>query len=205
HLDINDWYNTNMISSDRDTVYDTIRRGFTDGADKSLIKLTRESLYSVTPADEARYINSIIREYIGNDVTITDATANVGGNAIAAALEFNKVIACEIDPKTFTFLQHNVSLYNVNMELHCGDFTKLYMTLPDAEAVIIYPPCGGISYKFHPSVELFMSSIPLHELVQAIQYKYRIVCLKVPNNYHVNELYKLNRKIFIYNVKKYKL
>ena len=50
------------------------------------IQIDEEGLYSISSKNVSRFISNIIKKYIRsnsyNDITITDATAGVGGNTI---------------------------------------------------------------------------------------------------------------------------
>ena len=58
--------------------------------------ISDEGLYSITPYKCAELISNIIKTRLGEDITIADGTANIGGNTISFAKNFKKVISIEI-------------------------------------------------------------------------------------------------------------
>jgi hypothetical protein len=203
---------------DTKNIIEDVKMGFPDGADKSQIKLTTESLYSVTPHNEANIINkhiiSAVKYYLRNNpnsLTIVDGSANVGGNTIPFATIFKNVVAVEIDKLTCEYLQHNVSLYSYN-NIKCinGDIGELIASrdnvIMGAQVLFLDPPWGGVLYKFYPKVELLLGKRKLVEVIgDAFKCDFNIIAIKVPFNYIINDLYPFANKIQVFKISNYKL
>ena len=77
------------------------------------IKLDSTSIYSITPYKYTIRINELIKKHTGSfDMTITDATACVGGDSISFCKHFSNVNAIELCPDRYYFLTENLKLYN---------------------------------------------------------------------------------------------
>ena len=74
------------------------------------LKFTSESKYSMTPWCEASIISREIINFFGtNMITVTDATANVGGNTIDFYNnKIDVVNSVEIDKETSDILKNNL-------------------------------------------------------------------------------------------------
>ena len=91
------------------------------GIDTNQLKMANNSHYSITHSDDAQKMSDIIKSYFNgsDDLTVTDATSNVGGNTINFALNFHKVNAVEINKETCAMLSHNLSVYSIkNVKVH---------------------------------------------------------------------------------------
>jgi hypothetical protein len=77
--------------------------------DLKKIKINEEGLYSITRYKDANYISKLIYKFFNsNNITITDATSNVGGNTISFCLYFNNVNAIEINNENYKLLKNNI-------------------------------------------------------------------------------------------------
>lgn len=135
--------------------------------------MTRESIFSVTPYEMAeRIADTIVKSLASLNVeqqtleemslvhrvkchyTITDGTANVGGDTLAFARRFHKVRSIEIQEEAFQCLKHNVhelqknraDEYNMNIDCIKG---SLMQNLNKETGHVLYldPPWGGPGYK----------------------------------------------------------
>ena len=99
---------------------------------KSELKITTEGTYSLSGWKDANLTSKLIKKYMKTaNLTITDGTANVGGNVISFANVFTKVNAVEINKTNFKVLQHNIkNVYGLdNVRLHHDDYTKIFQKL----------------------------------------------------------------------------
>jgi len=85
--------------------------------DRTKLKIDEEAAYSVSNETSAAKVAQIARKLSaqppsaksGHAGAIIDATACVGGNALAFARCFRKVLAIEIDPSKVAFLKENIA------------------------------------------------------------------------------------------------
>jgi hypothetical protein len=143
--------------------------------DRTKLKIDEEAAYSVSNETSAAKVAQIARKILGAQSSTTsgaavdvviDATACVGGNALAFARCFRKVLAIEIDASKVAFLKENIA--HVRSEEQHDTFVQSKLTddfqvvhgdcldeLPRAldaitaeERVLVFadPPWGGRHY-----------------------------------------------------------
>ena len=177
---------------------------------KEKLMLTSEALYSLSHFVDADKLSRMIQKCVGKNITITDGTANVGGNTISFCKHFNQVNSIELDCTNFKALKNNISVYgfqNVNLlnkdstkQLFCKDFKQ--------DVLFLDPPWGGIDYKKHKTLDLFLGKQNITYLVRKVfqKTKTKIIILKVPNNFNSKEFFKkIKQKHKIHQFKKYKI
>lgn len=149
------------------------------------LRMMPNSRFSTTPAIEANKILTFILRTIRSHphtLTITDATANIGGDTFAfLSAGFKKVNSVEIDELTASVLKRNLEVLGYTTSgVVCGDYTKIHHTITQ-DIVYIDAPWGGKDYKLLVGMELFMSGMNVKDLVKCVRAKY--IFLKVPLNY----------------------
>lgn len=173
---------------------------------KSKLQISEQGSYSVTHKEDAKKTADIIESYFGKDITITDGTANNGGNTIAFGLQFKKVQAVEISKKEYDILVNNINVYKLkNIETYHKDFIEMIPKLKQ-DVVFLDPPWGGPSYKTKRNIPLSLGKYPLVKVIDMLQGKCKAVVCKVPFNYDFFSLFKYGRfskKIHLYIFQKY--
>lgn len=170
----------------------------TTGVDLRRIRMTDISLYSVTPWREANLIsNRIINFYRDHGhrdpstITVTDATANVGGNTISFYLSgIGRVNAVELDSLTCGLLINNLSVYGLPTNtVYCGDYLSLSQELQQ-DCVFFDPPWGGPEYKQVKRLDLYLGSVNVIDLCRQLlnQQRASLVVYKIPLNYNLEGL-----------------
>jgi tRNA/tmRNA/rRNA uracil-C5-methylase (TrmA/RlmC/RlmD family) len=179
---------------------------------KSLL-LDDEALFSTTDQVTADKITRDILKFVPKGATITDATACIGGSTYSFAQNFSNVIAIEYDKTRYEYLQYNMSIlplypssqqyspqqhnlqsniwtvlsdpkYSISTHVECRNGDALIeCTKQFQDAIFIDPPWGGPEYKTLPSVELYLSGLPLSEVCYKFQYYTKYIILKVPVNF----------------------
>jgi 16S rRNA G966 N2-methylase RsmD len=155
------------------------------------LKIDAVGKYSITLPDKADMITKMIlfycRNITQNKLTITDATAGVGGNVLSFCKSGMNVNAVEIDTERFEYLKHNISQYGYNTALFNKDYLAIYETIKQ-DIIFIDPPWGGLSYKEADNVTLSLGNMPIEELCNNICNKKlaKITVLKLPYNYNLN-------------------
>ena len=166
------------------------------------LKLDNISLYSVTPAIQADEISNIMKEYLGTDITVTDMTACIGGNAISFAKIFKNVNVIEICKERFEFLKHNMDILNLNnVSFYNADCMSVISDL-EQDFILIDPAWGGRNYKYQDKLDLYLSGVNVYNICNELYGKSKLVCLKVPNNF---DLEKFEKKIIHKKMKIHKL
>jgi ubiquinone/menaquinone biosynthesis C-methylase UbiE len=176
------------------------KRSFGENIDPSKIKLSNISAYSVANLKEAEFLCKRIIEILGtNDLIITDATANVGGNTFGFAKNFKSVNAVEIVTVHYNMLQNNMEYLNMinKVQIFNEDYTKFYSKLVQ-DVIYIDPPWGGPDYIKKFVLDIQLSGIDLVDFVGKILNDCKMVILRLPFNYNFNKiLKKLNIKNII--------
>ena len=98
-----------------------------EGLDYSKLQTTDEGSYSITRRRDAERILHVLRNNFPNmsTMTITDATAYIGGDTLNFASQFGHVHSIELKDDNFRALTNNVEVYGFqNVTLHHADSTK---------------------------------------------------------------------------------
>jgi ubiquinone/menaquinone biosynthesis C-methylase UbiE len=177
---------------------------FINTPNRNNLKISNTGKFSVTHYKDAIKIGNIIKSYFDKDITITDATANNGGNTIIFGFMFEKVNSVEINKKEYDILVNNIKVYKLkNITTYNDDYLNIYDTLKQ-DVIFIDPPWGGPRYKNKKGLNLFLSGKNLINVIDMLTSK--IVVLKVPFNFNFEGLFKYGRftkKIHLYVFLKY--
>lgn len=168
--------------------------------------VTNVGRYSITHPKDANRMSEIIKSYFpkSKKITITDATANNGGNTVSFAKHFKKVNAVEIDKKEYDALKKNTKDFK-NVTLYNEDYLNLIQKLKQ-DAVFIDPPWGGRGYKKKNKIRLYLSKHSLVDVIDMLNEKTKIIMCKVPFNYDFQNLLQtgmFKKKITIETFPKY--
>ena len=181
--------------------------------DLNKLKLTKESVYSVTPWKEADEISKEIIKRLNmkpESITITDATANVGGNTLSFYKnKIGKVNSFEIDTLTCNFLKNNLCIYGYTAKnVLCKNYLIKYMDI-EQDVIFFDPPWGGPEYYKKKNLSLYLGDIDIKYIIKNLldDDKAKLVVVKVPSNFASEEfkkylyIYKID-KVPVYRVKK---
>jgi len=163
-----------------------------EGIVYSNLKTTEEGAYSITRRRDAERIMTILKNTFKNiqTISITDATACIGGDTLNFALVFGHVHSIEINNENFEALTNNVDVYKLNnVTLYNADAVKLFNW--NTNVLYIDPPWGGKDYKKHKQLDLYISEKRLDCWLEEIllrKNRPQYVVLKLPINYHFNRL-----------------
>jgi predicted RNA methylase len=159
------------------------------------IKYDNEALYSTTDQVTANKISKEILKFASKDSVITDATACIGGSALALSKCFKKVYAIELDKNRYELLVHNMNLLDCNNVICINNNALLQCSMTDQDIIFLDPPWGGPEYKKEHSLDLFISNIPFYEVCITFSKLCNFIVIKVPINF--------NQKSFIENTNQY--
>jgi hypothetical protein len=186
---------------------------------KLKLQMTNVGLYSISKPYATLEIIKYIKQSLSNmkqnpkTMTITDATAGLGGDTIAFAKIFKKVNSVEIQKNHHLAKKNNCDLYgfkNINHIL--DDYTKIYNKL-NQDIVFIDSPWGGTAYGNRNVVDLqlFGSDIKFIDFVITLLKKNVIIYLKTPANFNVKGLKnqidksKMKKEMKVFNVRNFLL
>lgn len=163
-----------------------------EGIDYSKLQTTEEGSYSITRRRDAERIMNVIKKSFSNlrNMTITDATACIGGDTLNFAGYFSHVHSIELKDDNFKALTNNVEVYGYhNITLHHGDSISIFKW--NTHILYIDPPWGGKDYKKHENLDLFLSDKRLDIWLEEIlmrRNRPNFIILKLPANYNFNRL-----------------
>lgn len=188
---------------------------FPENGDSNLydkLQIDYESVKYITIPDQANKITKIIDDHCKklnlniNNLIITDATSGVGGNVISFCKYFRHVNAIEIDHNRYRFLVNNIKEYNYNnINMYCDDCLNLIFNI-DSDIIFIDPPWGGDQYINENNITLKINNINIENICNNlfIQKNIKMIVLKLPRNYNIDNIYNVitNKKVYIHNVNK---
>ncbi len=167
---------------------------------KNALQMTTVGLYSITPYKWNQMIVKNIIDTVGQDITILDCTACIGGDAIGFSNNFKKVIAIEKEDLNFQVLKNNVEQYKRgNIDIFHGDFIEKMKELMDKyNPDVLYsdPAWQGKDYILEKKMNLFLNDINIKDLIKNVfqDYPYvKLFVLKVPKNYDYTDLPNYNK------------
>lgn len=189
---------------------DLIEKIFPHISQNEKLKYDQEGLWSITHPTESNKITNIIKNFLKkkfndnlkSNIIITDATAGLGGNTISFSNNFYKVNSIEICKKRFEMLKNNMKIYNFeNLKLYNDNFINIIDNLKQ-DVIFIDPPWGGPDYKLKKKVNINIDNIELYKIVNSLFGKCKMVCLKLPKNFNVeNFVSNVDYSVYKYNVK----
>lgn len=186
--------NKGVIKSNTDHLFPQL-----EGVDKDGLMYTAESIYSTTPPGESAQINEMIISSLPQNeraaVSIIDGTANIGGNSLSFARDFQRLLAVEVDDENYKALKNNIdvvykskitadvsfrhaSIVDVLAGVKPGEFNSLFLD----------PPWGGIQYRYYKRLRLYLDGIDVSDLIIEHMKKFKVIALKAPSNFDIDSL-----------------
>lgn len=163
------------------------------------IKFTEEGTYSISSPAEASEISLLIKKYCSGK-TITDGTANMGGNVLSFSYLFNDVNAIELNEENFNVMKNNLKQYKRKNINYClGDSLEIIPTLKQ-DIIFFDPPWGGKNYKKHKQLNITLGGKTLQELIEIFSKYCSCIVFKLPRN---TNLHKIKHKYSKYNIRNY--
>ena len=170
-----------------------------DGVDITKYQLTNIGKYSMIYARDSHIMSKTIKLFFPKDakLTITDATANMGGTSMIFSDYFDKVNAVEILPFHCKVLANNLKNYNPEkfdkkIKIHCFDYLDIADKL-EQDIVFFDPPWGGRDYiNTGKCMDLYLDEISIQDIVKQLLLKgIKLVVVRVPKNYNFSKLFSL--------------
>jgi 16S rRNA G966 N2-methylase RsmD len=200
---------------------------FQKGVNKSKLQLYHSSVYSMSLPFDSQEVCQKIKELLPDVVdklSITDTTANVGGNTLAFSSNFTNVNAIEIDKDIYNSLVHNCNKIYCHKNIRfynddCIEKVKELDNKGEQDIIFIDPPWGGPSYKEHDKLQLFLSDTNIYDIIKDWYlnlHNLKLIIVKCPFNFDmepfVNNINNINnnndllfKKTYIQKLKKYNI
>jgi len=179
---------------------------YSKNVDLSKLKLSNIGIYSITKPYYAQLTSSIIKKYFNNmdNIIITDANGNMGGNTINFANNFKKVNAVEILKLHYDILENNIKVYNLDhkVNFYHKDYLDIMFKLKQ-DVIYIDAPWGGKDYKNKNKIDLFLDNVNLIHITNKLINNAKLIVLKLPLNFNLNKFYEtsLFTKLNLYKIK----
>jgi hypothetical protein len=158
-------------------------------------QITNIGKYSMTDLYTSKITSTIIynfftSKYKQDEIIITDATANMGGDTISFANTFTKVNSVEIIYTHYSVMTNNINTACVdNVTPYWANYLDIADKLKN-DIVFIDAPWGGKNYKDFDKMDLYLDNINIKEITKLLFKKNicKMVVLKVPINYNIDDL-----------------
>jgi len=167
-------------------------------------QLSNIGSYSILYPNDAVKVSEIIKSFLPNKSTITDANANMGGATLTFSDYFDHVNSVEIIPFHCKILENNIKNYDAkNVTVYCNDYLDVGNKL-EQDAIFFDPPWGGPDYKKKIIMNLYLDGISISKIIKSLidKKKVKIVALRVPINYDFKQILELTNESFTYCFKK---
>ncbi len=180
------------------------------------IKIFDISTYSITLPRESNKICSTIKDlfkgifdYSENDIddlTITDAIANVGGTTLSFSKNFRLVNSIEKQEVIFEALKHNCeNVYKrKNIKFYLGNPEKLLNKIKQ-DIIYIDPPLEGFHYRSYDKINLTLNKKNIFTIIRELynNNKALLFVIKCPFNLDYNTFMNDFEKVYIEKYKNY--
>jgi hypothetical protein len=163
-----------------------------DDVDYTKLKMTPEGLYSITRRRDGEKMIGFLQSRIPDipKLSVTDATACIGGDTLLFSLHFKKVESIEWKHDNIIVLRNNIDVFRAaNVTIHEGDSTKLFNWKTDV--LYVDPPWGGPDYYRTYNLDLFIGTYRVDVWIEEIlkrDNRPRHIILKLPTNYNFSRL-----------------
>lgn len=166
---------------------------------RHLLDFDHQGLYSTTEYDIARTMSNIMANACwihskrhASKLDMVDGTAGIGGNSFAFAGVFRRVHALELDYQRWEMLQSNTRNLELHRSIDCihGNFITYLESgmFRSMRTFFLDPPWGGLAYKRKTQLQLQLSGVPLHTILDWMPDDYTVCGLKVPYNFALRHL-----------------
>lgn len=165
--------------------------------EKSKFKSDHTGIFSMTSAKIAEQMTNAIIELFPENyrISITDATASIGGNVISFLLNKNiiNVNIVEKDKIRFEMLKSNIAITKNKIIGTFNMYNDSYLNIShrfNQDIIFIDPPWGGPDYYKLSNVILYLDNIHLGIICKQIFEEHRTlkyIVIKVPKNFFISD------------------
>lgn len=160
---------------------------------KKQLQITDKGIYSISKPYLSQWICNIIlnnidnsKEFIKENITLTDGTAGIGGDLIYFSKYFKKVNGIELNKTHFEVLKNNIKeVLNIeNVDLFQDNYCNIYNKLEN-DIVYLDPPWGGKNIYKKKDVMLYLGNDKIFNIINNLhEIKIKYIFLKIPHNFN---------------------
>lgn len=160
---------------------------------KKQLQITDKGIYSISKPYLSQWICNIIlnnidlsKEYIKENITLTDGTAGIGGDLIYFSKYFKKINGIELNKTHFEVLKNNIKeVLNIkNVDLFHDNYCNIYKKLEN-DIVYLDPPWGGKNIYKKKDVMLYLGNDKIFNIINILhEIKIKYIFLKIPHNFN---------------------
>ena len=157
------------------------------------LQITDKGIYSISKPYLSKWICNIIldnidftREYILNNIKITDGTSGIGGDIIHFSKFFKEINGVELDKIHYNVLYNNIKnvLDIKNVKLFHDNYCDIYDKLEN-DIVYLDPPWGGRNIYKKKDVMLYLGNDKIFTIINKLhEIKVKYIFLKIPHNFN---------------------
>ena len=156
------------------------------------LRMTRYAMYTTSLVDHSQYLLDNLARFFPrlDELTMTDATAGIGGNSRIFAGVFRKTFCIEINRKSAEIMDHNFRLLGIRGRTKIININYLrVMHLLKQDIIFLDPPWGGINYKKQKCADLYLYSEygPVNVATLVADYladRAKIIIIKAPPHFN---------------------
>ena len=175
-----------------------LKGGITNYTDceKLTFQTDETGLFSLTAA---RISNQLVKQIISlfppnYKISITDATASVGGNSIPFIISpsFINVNAVELNKERYRMLENNILIKpppKVNYKLFNCSYLEIKNYIKE-DIIFIDPPWGGPDYYKNLKIKLFLDEYHLSDIINSLfisKIQLQYIIIKTPRNFDIHD------------------
>jgi 23S rRNA U2552 (ribose-2'-O)-methylase RlmE/FtsJ len=195
------------ISAYKEFTIDRLKYFFPPTKNFNKLQMSTISDYSVTPFYDADMISKIISKIMKtNDLIITDATANVGGNTLSFLKHFKKVNSIELTKTHYEMLKNNINVYGLQNKsvLYNSDYLEIKNKLSQ-DVIFMDLPWNGPVYKELDKMDLYLGGTNMINIVNDLKNSAKLIIAKVPKNYNYDTFFResFTKEFYVHHFKKY--
>lgn len=164
------------------------------------LRITRYAMYTTSLPDHTEFLLDVLKLYFVDlrQLTITDATSCIGGNARMFVGQFDNVNIVDISKLHIDILRHNFNVLELkgNYRVYKDNYLNI-CTMLDQDIIFLDVPWGGVDYKLYKCRQLFLldkdrKPVFLQDLIEQKLYLHtKMIVVKVPKTYDISIFYEM--------------
>jgi 16S rRNA G966 N2-methylase RsmD len=173
-----------------------IKKLFTNYNNYLDLQYDDEGLWFNIDEDESTQISNIIYYELGNNITIVDAIAGIGKNTISFSKKFKNVISIELNLERYIFLKNNIKSLLLDNVIIINDHYIKYLN-NEYDCYFFDPLHSKNKQNIKLNNTSLLTIINKNSKISRLVNARKIIIIKLPLDYKLNEFQNYNYKIYI--------